>query len=254
MSLFFVEKAWQTGVRAYVDVLWLQVMLYDLLEELRMSIDPLDMPLIEVQYHGDDGRGGYAQVVHVAHAKAVHRGRGWRTVSVRQSIMWMRVRHTFARALSTTAPRRSLPRIYRYWIDVHGQLFLYDTVPKNLTSCRYCGNSLAGFKSIPFLNFFYARVVPNPMAASLSAGEPLPEHGPVHWTEDEDRLAALWPDGDVSAQAGWDMLWRRMQEEGMSWVSPCQGEWNMIHAVDTPIVYRHLSPDGRSSAHSRQAS
>jgi len=30
-----------------------------------------------------------------------------------------------------------LPRIYRYWIDVHGQLFLYDTVPKNLTSCAY---------------------------------------------------------------------------------------------------------------------
>lgn len=42
------------------------------------------------------------------------------------------------RALHTSTQRaRMTPRIYRYWIDVHGQLFMYDTVPKNLTSCKY---------------------------------------------------------------------------------------------------------------------
>ena len=46
-----------------------------------------------------------------------------------RAVPWrLRLLRTYA-----TAP---LPRVYRYWVDVHGQLFLYDTVPKNLTSCK----------------------------------------------------------------------------------------------------------------------
>ncbi|KAJ9085332.1 hypothetical protein DSO57_1015143 [Entomophthora muscae] len=41
------------------------------------------------------------------------------------------------------------PREYFYTIDVHGQLFLEETVPKNITSC---------FKDVKFLNFFFRRI------------------------------------------------------------------------------------------------
>ncbi|KAI8910958.1 hypothetical protein EDD86DRAFT_204056, partial [Gorgonomyces haynaldii] len=40
-------------------------------------------------------------------------------------------------------------REYFYEIDEHGQLFLEETVPKNITSC---------FKDIKFLDFFYTRL------------------------------------------------------------------------------------------------
>ncbi|KAI9297090.1 hypothetical protein K502DRAFT_282963, partial [Neoconidiobolus thromboides FSU 785] len=43
-------------------------------------------------------------------------------------------------------------REYFYFIDVHGQLFLMDTKPKNFTTC---------FKDIKFLNFFFKRLTIN---------------------------------------------------------------------------------------------
>ncbi|WFD23002.1 hypothetical protein MEQU1_001686 [Malassezia equina] len=121
--------------------------------------------------------------------------------------MWHRTAWISVRALHTSSQRGApLPRIYRYWIDVHGQLFLYDTVPKNLTSCT-----------------------------------PRCETEASHWTQDDAALARMMQDG---AEAGQEVIWKRLQEEGIAWVSPCQGEWNVIHAVDTPIVFRHLTNDG----------
>ncbi|KAF9424652.1 hypothetical protein BGZ94_008003 [Podila epigama] len=43
-------------------------------------------------------------------------------------------------------------RPYFYYIDIHGQVFLQDTVPKNFTSC---------FKNPRFLDFFIPRIRPN---------------------------------------------------------------------------------------------
>ncbi|GJJ76195.1 hypothetical protein EMPS_08554 [Entomortierella parvispora] len=43
-------------------------------------------------------------------------------------------------------------RPYFYYIDIHGQLFLQDTHPKDLTSC---------FKDPRFLDFFVPRIRPN---------------------------------------------------------------------------------------------
>ncbi|KAG0327559.1 hypothetical protein BGZ99_007397 [Dissophora globulifera] len=43
-------------------------------------------------------------------------------------------------------------RPYFYYIDIHGQVFLQDTYPKNFTSC---------FKDPKFLDFFMARIKRN---------------------------------------------------------------------------------------------
>ncbi|KAG0038560.1 hypothetical protein BGZ82_011606 [Podila clonocystis] len=43
-------------------------------------------------------------------------------------------------------------RPYFYYIDIHGQVFLQDTTPKNLTSC---------YKNTKFLDFFMTRIKPN---------------------------------------------------------------------------------------------
>ena len=120
--------------------------------------------------------------------------------------------------------------MYRYWIDVHGQLFLYDTVPKNLTSC---------FKSVPFLNFFYARIERVPGTPLARAALRLPPHDAPHWTESRDELAAI-----LSGPGGRSALQERLHAEGFAWQSKCQGELNVIHAVDTPVVFRSLSEDG----------
>lgn len=89
---------------------------------------------------------------------------------------------------------------------------------------------------MPFLNFFFARVQRNP--AQVKPGPPVELSDELHWTEDAQALRGIFEHGH-----GWDEVWQRLQKEGMSWLSKCQGEWNVIHAVDTPIVYRHLSPD-----------
>ena len=64
----------------------------------------------------------------------------------------------------------------------------------------------------------------------------------VHWSEDADALAQV-----MGKQRDMQALFRAMQAEGFTWLSKCQGEWNMIHAVDTPIVFRKLSEDGACS-------
>ncbi|WFD19389.1 hypothetical protein MCAP1_001619 [Malassezia caprae] len=147
--------------------------------------------------------------------------------------MWRCGAFAGRRALHTSSVRGApLPRMYRYWIDVHGQLFLYDTVPKNLTSC---------FKSVPFLNFFFARVQAQPCAHRVPLGKPPCETETEHWTQEDAELARMMQAG---ADAGREAIWTRLQQEGMAWVSPCQGEWNVIHAIDTPIVFRQLTQDG----------
>lgn len=148
---------------------------------------------------------------------------------------------TWARCAVRTVPRQwrgyasapQLPRIYRYWVDVHGQLFLYDTVPKNLTSC---------FKSVPFLNFFFARVRPT---GTQVRGQPVAVDAP-HWVDDTSELRSVLrlDEGAEAEKQGWQDLWDRLGAEEVAWVSKCQGEWNVIHAVDTPIVYRALSNEG----------
>ncbi|KAG0270036.1 hypothetical protein DFQ27_001000 [Actinomortierella ambigua] len=56
-------------------------------------------------------------------------------------------------------------RPYFYHLDVHGQLFLHDTYPRNFTSC---------FKDPKFLDFFFSRIQPNDRA-----GDP-PEFQRLH--------------------------------------------------------------------------
>ncbi|TPX63422.1 hypothetical protein SpCBS45565_g06624 [Spizellomyces sp. 'palustris'] len=53
------------------------------------------------------------------------------------------------RALKTVVKARAPIREYFYYIDVHGQLFLHDTVPRNFTTC---------FKDKRFLDFFFSRL------------------------------------------------------------------------------------------------
>lgn len=94
---------------------------------------------------------------------------------------------------------------------------------------------------MPFLNFFYACVQAQPCALRVPIGTPRCETEASHWTQDDAALARMMQDG---AEAGQEAIWTRLQEEGMAWVSRCQGEWNVIHAVDTPIVFRQLTNDG----------
>ena len=109
-------------------------------------------------------------------------------------------------------------RAYRYAIDTHGQLFLYDTVPKNLTSC---------FKNPEFLNFFFTRVRQN--------------DAKVAETESIANLDEEWTEtGSFTA----DQVLQIGRAQGYHWLSPCQGEYNLIRSADSPIVFRELSKDG----------
>ena len=101
-------------------------------------IHPCHMALIEVQDRRENRSGRYAQIVYILHRKG-HRESGegscWVCAFAMLGFRASRAFHTTVRRATRRTP--TLPRIYRYWIDVHGQLFLYDTVPKNLTSCAY---------------------------------------------------------------------------------------------------------------------
>ncbi|KDN52637.1 hypothetical protein K437DRAFT_254041 [Tilletiaria anomala UBC 951] len=122
-----------------------------------------------------------------------------------------------------TKPRR----LYRYVIDVHGQLFLHDTVPKNLTSC---------FKNTEFLDFFFMRLRPNdvdPAEANPSDAAVQPQQLSHDWT---DELAGKLTHRKASALA---------RSQGYQWISPCMGELNFVKSADTPIVYRDISHDGK---------
>ncbi|SPO29604.1 uncharacterized protein UTRI_05426 [Ustilago trichophora] len=140
-------------------------------------------------------------------------------------------------------------RVYRYVIDVHGQLFLHDTVPKNLTSC---------FKNVDFLDFFFKRIRPNPAsltAATSYAGSgrisrhniltppkdsPLPED----WSDVPPYNGVIGPQEARSREELYSSACELGNSEGYEWISPCGPELNLIRCQDTPLVYRELSEEG----------
>ncbi|GAK66206.1 uncharacterized protein PAN0_012d4428 [Moesziomyces antarcticus] len=134
-------------------------------------------------------------------------------------------------------------RVYRYVVDVHGQLFLHDTVPKNLTSC---------FKNTDFLDFFFKRVRPNPASRTASAdNSTISRHDILH--PPASTLALEWSDeapfnGDMTTEQAASDLYseacRLGDSEGYEWISPCGPELNLIRSQDAPIVFRELSDDG----------
>lgn len=120
-------------------------------------------------------------------------------------------------------------RCYRYAIDVHGQLFLYDTKPKNLTSC---------FKNKEFLNFFIPRIKPlNTRDMQVVSEEYFTELlDDENWTDRNDL------EGEIAAHVA--------AAQGYHYLSSCGPEYNFIRTADTPIVYRELTEDGEREAHS----
>lgn len=163
-------------------------------------------------------------------------------------------RQSFSTAGSRRANRSSggatsAFRVYRYVVDVHGQLFLHDTVPKNLTSC---------FKNIDFLDFFFKRIRPNPASRTSTPdfvhSGLIPRHDILRPPPDSP-LAADWSDVppyngnlDDRATGSKDDLYVAACElgngEGYEWISPCGPELNLVRCQDTPIVYRELGDDG----------
>ncbi|GAC98097.1 hypothetical protein PHSY_005686 [Pseudozyma hubeiensis SY62] len=135
-------------------------------------------------------------------------------------------------------------RVYRYVVDVHGQLFIHDTVPKNLTSC---------FKNTEFLDFFFKRIRPNP--ESLTASPHYARSGAIlrHDILNPPTDTTLPPDwSDVRPYNGWMPSSEQLHlqactngnSEGYEWISPCGPELNLVRCQDTPIVYRELVDDG----------
>ncbi|KAK0553573.1 hypothetical protein OC844_006279 [Tilletia horrida] len=112
--------------------------------------------------------------------------------------------------------KASLLRSYFYHVDVHGQLFLTETEPKNITSC---------FKSAPFLDFFFQRLGPNPaLDRSSASSTPPKKQTPVALARAELENDAL--------------------QEGYPWLSPCGPEMNFVKAEATPVVFRELDEEG----------
>jgi hypothetical protein len=138
----------------------------------------------------------------------------------------------FQRHLSSTASRHSTARYYRYAVDVHGQLFLHDTTPKNLTSC---------FKNPQFLDFFFARVKPNVIDSSSSA-----EKGAEEKSRHSTEAQKSEDDDDWTEREGLTVeeATRIAKMQRYNWISPCQGEINFIRADRSPIVFRELEEDG----------
>jgi hypothetical protein len=126
----------------------------------------------------------------------------------------------------STSISKNAPRFYRYAVDVHGQLFLHDTTPKNLTSC---------FKNAQFLDFFYARIKPNTLESSGEEGE-----GQI----EQDQKTIQDPEWTEKSDLSRDDAIRLAVLDGYEWVSPCQGELNFIRAAKSPIVFRELDEQG----------
>ena len=124
-----------------------------------------------------------------------------------------------------TSSTRNATRFYRYAIDVHGQLFLHDTTPKNLTSC---------FKNPQFLDFFFARIKPNGTNVQVEEANKYEDVTVFEedWTERKDLELE-----EASKMAS---------QENYRWVSPCRGETNFVRAAKSPIVFRELDEDGES--------
>lgn len=135
--------------------------------------------------------------------------------------------------------RSSAFRVYRYVVDVHGQLFLHDTVPKNLTSC---------FKNTDFLDFFFKRIRANPASPTTRQGT-ISRHDILK--PPDSSLSQDWSDvspynGVISATETksrdelYDEACELGESEGYEWISPCGPELNLVRCQDTPIVFREL--------------
>lgn len=135
---------------------------------------------------------------------------------------------SFRRQFSnSTRIQAHVPRFYRYAVDVHGQLFLHDTKPKNLTSC---------FKNPQFLDFFFARIKPNKLEETSSN---------CNLTVSErDKEILQDPEWTERKNLTLEEATRLAILDDYNWVSPCQGELNFIRAAKSPIVFRELDQDG----------
>ncbi|SPO30950.1 uncharacterized protein UTRI_05426_B [Ustilago trichophora] len=136
-----------------------------------------------------------------------------------------------------------------YVLDVHGQLFLHDTVPKNLTSC---------FKNVDFLDFFFKRIRPNPAsrtAAPSYAGsgsisrhdiltQPKDSRLPEDWSDVPPYNGMIGPQETRSREELYSSACKLGDSEGYEWISPCGPELNLVRCQDTPLVYRELSEEG----------
>lgn len=106
-------------------------------------------------------------------------------------------------------------------------------------------NTMKGFKNTQFLDFFYARLRPNP--ASRTHSDPhriakfdIYSESTSEWPDDP-RLLATSDDLEPLRQVAYKLA----DEDGYEWISPCGPELNCIKAQDTPVVYRQLSTDGK---------
>jgi Domain of unknown function (DUF4505) len=89
---------------------------------------------------------------------------------------------------------KRIEREYFYDIDVHGQLFLTETHPKNLTSC---------FKDLKFLDFFYARLKLAPEVKHEGYTHISPCAGELNWVRVSDCPIVFHSlDGDSLVYAG----------------------------------------------------
>lgn len=136
-------------------------------------------------------------------------------------------------------------RVYRYVLDVHGQLFLHDTVPKNLTSC---------FKNTEFLDFFFKRIRPNPSSPTSDPSyaqsgvilrhdilKPPPNTSLAQdWSDIPPYNGVIAADETRSREALHQEACKLGASEGYQWISPCGPELNLVRCQDTPVVYREL--------------
>lgn len=138
-------------------------------------------------------------------------------------------------SFSIDRTKKQPSRYYRYAIDVHGQLFLHDTTPKNLTSC---------FKNPQFLDFFFARIKPNEAVASSSSTI-------ISKSKEDEKILSdpEWTDNIVREDndketMNQEEVQRLALLDRYKWISPCQGEYNFIRCEESPIVFRELDEDG----------
>lgn len=60
-------------------------------------------------------------------------------------------------------------------------------------------------------------------------------------TNHTDDFGEDWPD---TPDLTLDEALRIGRVQGYHWISPCQGEHNLIRAADSPVVFRELTDDG----------
>ncbi|SJX64788.1 uncharacterized protein SRS1_15213 [Sporisorium reilianum f. sp. reilianum] len=155
---------------------------------------------------------------------------------------------TARHAIPAEGSTKSAPRVYRYVVDVHGQLFLHDAVPKNLTSC---------FKNVEFLDFFFKRVRPNPLSTTAAADyaqsgaisrhdilkPPVDTTLALDWSDVAPFNGTMEQSETRSREELYQIALEQGNSQGYEWISPCGPELNLVRCQDTPIVYRELGED-----------